>query len=1316
MEEKNLNDEPIQLDESYDANGRKRILSIKDLEVEFHVRGRKLTAIRGVNLDIYDGESIAIVGESGSGKSVLTKTFSGMLDSNGHVSAGSITYYDETLSATKAYKTPANNKLYNLFLNKLNDYSKYEFGKDIFNEIEAINKRISDERGVSEDFVEVHSKKIEDLDFELTELFNHKQTLNKANNAEEIEQINKRMAELKDEKKKALEEFKQTVKETREAYDNDAEKVAADKAKLAELDEAYKKAIDVQITKEQIERNACIAKDLVLSVARYPFSKKVSAIRGIFKCFKRAMQKGIELTDEVLDNLYSDYAFRVKYLYEREYPLNADGSINTEVLDIFYKLNSLSRFEEFSDTYKQVKEAENKLYSIEDQKSEEYANAEAEYKKISAEYGSLGGLYNLSDEQLERNEFVARAVQNSLSDLNPEEKKEALKTIMSRLEEMMRNGEPIDSREKAEELMSGIVPFKDYQIPEGTQPLLHNNGKKCKPFWFGSCKNSLQKFKLNSDWQQIRGKRVATIFQDPMTSLNPIITIGKQITDCILKHQDLTLNEAEAKAKKLMELVGIHNPDKRFYDYPFQYSGGMRQRIVIAIALSCEPKILICDEPTTALDVTIQAQIIRLIKDLQKKLGFTIVFITHDLGVVANVADRVAVLYAGQIVEIGNVEEVFYNPQHPYTWALLSSLPQLSTRGEELFSISGTPPSLYNKIKGDPFAPRNPYRMAVDFVQAPPLFKVSETHYAKTWLLDPRAPKADKPKIIEDIHGKLMNTVYSNANSLVDQEVEEKKVFAEEKAVPEEVEDQDAPKKKKSKKVQEEIVRLPNEAVANVETLSDAEFKAQYKERIAKDKEELKALLAKYSQEVSQEITAETKERNVRYAKTILLSSAIKGKNANQIATKAIKSLTDAAKHGSILDAEKLKSVISRNTSFCEAIDENGTISGTNEYNQEIRTALDANYNEFVAKASETEIEAKDSIKVSDVIAKYSEQLDIAAHFELGAETYQAIKKVKTDLNRVIPTNGPIDPSNGKEIICSLKNVDITFGKFKAVKDASFDIYKGETFSLVGESGSGKTTIGRAVIRINGVSNGVITYKGMKISGKISRKADREVVRNIQMVFQDPAASLNERATVEYIVGEGIDNFHLYDSKEERMQKIEGIIKKVGLLPEHLTRYPHEFSGGQRQRIGLARSIVMEPELVIADEPISALDVSIRAQVLNLLKKFQKDYGITYLFVAHDLSIVRFISDRIAVIYKGTIVEIAESEELFNFPLHPYTKSLLSAIPVPDPQIEKNKKLYVYDSDIHDYSRDKPSMRKITEGHFVYCNNKEFDEYKKIRG
>ncbi len=317
-----------------------------------------------------------------------------------------------------------------------------------------------------------------------------------------------------------------------------------------------------------------------------------------------------------------------------------------------------------------------------------------------------------------------------------------------------------------------------------------------------------------------------------------------------------------------------------------------------------------------------------------------------------------------------------------------------------------------------------------------------------------------------------------------------------------------------------------------------------------------------------------------------------------------------------------------------------------------------------------------------------------------------------------LPEHGPLD-ENGREILLSLKNVDITFGKgdnaVRAVKNASFDIYKGETFSLVGESGSGKTTIGRAVIRVNPCAAGEIQYKGVKISGKLSRTLDREVIRNIQMVFQDPAASLNERATVDYIVSEGLYNFHLFKNEEDRVQKVEKMIEEVGLLPEHLTRYPHEFSGGQRQRIGIARAMVMEPELVVADEPISALDVSIRAQVLNLLKKFQKERQVTYLFIAHDLSIVRFISDRIGVIYKGNIVEIADAEELFDYPLHPYTRSLISAIPIPDPQLEKKKVLFTYDPSVHDYSEDQPELVDIGNNHFVFGNAKEIEEYKKIR-
>ncbi len=306
--------------------------------------------------------------------------------------------------------------------------------------------------------------------------------------------------------------------------------------------------------------------------------------------------------------------------------------------------------------------------------------------------------------------------------------------------------------------------------------------------------------------------------------------------------------------------------------------------------------------------------------------------------------------------------------------------------------------------------------------------------------------------------------------------------------------------------------------------------------------------------------------------------------------------------------------------------------------------------------------------------------------------------------------------SQDKEVLLSIKNIDIVFHQgrkaFKAVSNVSFDIYKGETFALVGESGSGKTTIGRAIVRINPIENGEIIYKGKRISGRISHQEDRDVIKNIQMIFQDPAASLNERATVDYIVSEGLYNFHLFKDEMERHEKVVNAMKSVGLLEEHITRYPHEFSGGQRQRIGIARSIVMEPEMIVADEPISALDVSIRAQVLNLLKEFQNKRGLTYLFIAHDLSVVRFIADRIAVIHLGQIVELCESEELFKHPLHPYTKSLLSAVPIPDPILENQKKLIVYNrEDAHDYSTDKPEFVEIIPGHFILANKAEQAKY-----
>jgi len=304
---------------------------------------------------------------------------------------------------------------------------------------------------------------------------------------------------------------------------------------------------------------------------------------------------------------------------------------------------------------------------------------------------------------------------------------------------------------------------------------------------------------------------------------------------------------------------------------------------------------------------------------------------------------------------------------------------------------------------------------------------------------------------------------------------------------------------------------------------------------------------------------------------------------------------------------------------------------------------------------------------------------------------------------------------NDKEVLVEVKDVDITFknGKrvFKAVKNASFNIYKGETFALVGESGSGKTTIARAIIRLNNISAGEILFEGRKISGKLSKEDRTWVQRNIQMIFQDPAASLNERATIDYCISEGLYNFHLYKDEADRQEKVDKALNAVGLLPEHKSRYPHEFSGGQRQRVGIARAMIMEPKFIIADEPISALDVSIRAQVLNLMNKFKDENGLTYMFIAHDLSVVRYFADRIAVIHNGRIVEVASATDLFRYPIHPYTQSLLQAVPMPDPEIEKAKQLKTYDNKHEEESEEDGSLQEIVPGHYIFMNEKQRPEY-----
>ena len=575
---------------------KKVLLSVQDLVVKFHVRGRVLTAIRGISLDIYENESIAIVGESGSGKSVFTKTFANMLDSNGFIDQGKIIFSDESLANFTVRLGGAQKRMISEVTEKLNEYSKLENGAEIYKQMKCLESEARQKASLSDEERAEIADKLEELRYEHAEAFNLKQTLDSKHDKDKIRQINAQLSDLSKKINELEAMEKATVKQRAAAAKKDHAYQAEYDKKMAQLKEKYAAACATPVTQAQRERNLELAKEVCLSVNRYGFLDRQKIQRKLMACLKEAMRQGLDLSrNSVRNDVFSPAIYRVKLLDE-----------------------------------------------------------------------------------------------------TPEQ--------------------------------------------------LH-----------GRCIFDLANVKYTKDLAQIRGKRIATVFQDPMTSLNPILTIGDQISSIILKHQNCSEREAKIRAIELMKKVGIPNAESRYDDYPFQYSGGMRQRIVIAIALSCQPKILICDEPTTALDVTIQAQILKLIKDLQKEFGYTIVFITHDLGVVANIADRVAVLYAGQIVELGTVEDVFYDPRHPYTWAMLSSLPQLAQRNTELYSITGTPPSLYNTIVGDPFAPRNPYCLKIDTLKDAPMFQVSETHFAKTWLLDPRAPKIEKPEAIQNLHEKLLD-------------------------------------------------------------------------------------------------------------------------------------------------------------------------------------------------------------------------------------------------------------------------------------------------------------------------------------------------------------------------------------------------------------------------------------------------------------------------------------------------------------------------------------------------------------------------------
>jgi peptide/nickel transport system ATP-binding protein len=589
------------------------------------------------------------------------------------------------------------------------------------------------------------------------------------------------------------------------------------------------------------------------------------------------------------------------------------------------------------------------------------------------------------------------------------------------------------------------------------------------------------------EMREIRGRDIAMIFQEPMTSLNPVLSIGEQVMEPLKIHLRLSHEAAQARAIELLSLVGIADGARRLEQFPHQLSGGMRQRVMIAIGLACNPKLLIADEPTTALDVTIQAQILELMKDLSRRLGIALVIITHNLGIVARYADRVNVMYAARIVEQGSADNVFLEPAHPYAIGLMRSIPRLDVpRGIKLETIEGLPPDLRAPPAGCRFAPRCPYRIDACAQRDPPLEEARPGHRSA-------------------------------------------------------------------------CIR-------------------------------------------AKEITA-----------------------------------------GTLVPAQKVQGA---------------------------------------AVAGATRIAATEPLLIVDHLKKYFTVKAAGAGF-LSSE----------------------------------------MATVRAVDDVSIHVLPGETLGLVGESGCGKTTIGRAVLRLDEPTDGVIRFGGVDIT-HASHADMRDVRRKIQVIFQDPYSSLNPRMTVGQIIGEPLRVYRLAPNRKAEHDRVAELLSQVGLFPYMAERYPHELSGGQRQRVGIARALALEPTFIVCDEPVSALDVSIQGQIINLLEDLQARLKLSYLFIAHDLAVVRHICDRVAVMYLGRVVELAERDALYAAPKHPYTKALLDAAPVPDPKVERARAPRALRGEIpspltppsgcvfhtrcpivgEECRRDVPVIRALKSGHLVACH------------
>lgn len=567
--------------------------------------------------------------------------------------------------------------------------------------------------------------------------------------------------------------------------------------------------------------------------------------------------------------------------------------------------------------------------------------------------------------------------------------------------------------------------------------------------WFEG-KNLLELDQNSDQLRDMRGGKIGIVFQEPMTSLNPVLTVGRQIMESLLIHTKMSKKEAEERTLELLKMVGIPDAEHRINDYPHQFSGGMRQRIMIAMAMSCNPKLLIADEATTALDVTTQAQILELLRDLVRKTNTAMVIVTHNMGIVARYADRIYVMYAGEIVESGPCKEIFARPSHPYTIGLLRAIPRLDDPKErKLIPIDGMPPNLAQKPETCPFLPRCKFKTdRCKTEPSPQLREVAPNHYAACYI-----------------------DLYDRQN--------------------------------------------PTSGGAKAEIA----------------------------------VTVTEEHRKSQWV----------SKEGNEV----------------LLEVKNLK-------------------------------------------------------------------------------TYFPI--TKGILKRKV-------------------------GDIRAVDDVSFKIHRGETLGLVGESGCGKTTVARSILRIYKPTGGNILFAGKDIAALPRRKL-RPLRKEISLIFQDPYSSLDPRQTAGDIVGEPLIVNGLVKNKAEYNQRVDELFQLVGLDPSLKSRVPHEFSGGQRQRIGIATALASNPSLIVCDEAISALDVSIQAQIINLLSDLQEKFGLTYLFIAHDLSVVRHIADRVAVMYLGRIVEIADWKSLYDNPLHPYTQALLAAVPIPDPVVEEERERIIIKGDV----------------------------------